>query len=35
MNDRRPEGYDRDAADAAWHDVLGFFERYLKVPLNA
>jgi carboxymethylenebutenolidase len=35
MNDRRPEGYDRDAADAAWHDVLGFFERYLKVPVPA
>jgi carboxymethylenebutenolidase len=35
MNDRRPEGYDRDAADAAWRDVLGFFERYLKVPVPA
>jgi carboxymethylenebutenolidase len=29
MNDRRPEGYDRESADAAWHDVFDFFERYL------
>jgi carboxymethylenebutenolidase len=35
MNDRRPEGYDCDAADAAWHDVLDFFERSLKVPVTA
>jgi carboxymethylenebutenolidase len=35
MNDRRPEGYDRGAADAAWRDVFAFFERYLKVPVTA
>jgi dienelactone hydrolase len=35
MNDQRPEGYNSEAAAAAWASVLDFFGRYLRAPALA
>jgi carboxymethylenebutenolidase len=35
MNDRRPEGYQPDAAAESWRLALDFFRRYLGAPVHA